>query len=1826
MINLTQNSRYRRHFLSESSASDFQFTYSDFLSSTNNLTYSAQIWNPITQTLTSINNINGISVNNTGFTYSLAPTKASLYKIVLTATDSANNITSTTTIDLNATGRPRSFYGTLGNDIISLMGADQITADGGRGDDAYYITKNLHNNAVITDNWGNNDIYFENGVQIADAVLTRGVLNITLTNSVTVAINGANNFDYFYSNTSTDLTTFLTNINAVNVFTAAAVASIPSAVAVTTAIDSIKLPEGGTAYLGSNRRTIVTGSSGADTYIIDRYQTGSLTINDASGADIVSLTDAVGVDFNFSANEYSVVLNGSSTIKFRRDTTFYSLSNSFTYDEFYNRFDTTNDRPNFTAPADGFYSGASITRITRSHLGITDSDSFDKFVFISVANVANGQFTDASGNMLTSFTLEYLQNSVVNFSHSALNDYNPSFTISYTDQNTAASAVNPASYTNPNYFNLLADPDIKLNENASGAFKTLRFIQNQGDNFTFTIAGADAGRFAVDNSGGLSATNPLDYEAGRSEFSITISATKTGTNLVKAQDFVIYLQNKIDTLADGGLDFNKLGVASTTDGVAVTDANQLNKFVKLGDINGDGIGDYGFGDTNFDEGRGAVNIILGTKQNFNEQITANSTPNMHILGNIPGLRFGETMAGVGDVNGDGIDDFVITAPLAENGRGDALLVYGRNIFKPGYKIDELANDTGLSFKVNLGSSGKQLGEVITAVGDVNGDGFADFVVAGEGDTTASNDIARAILYFGHSNTANISSITINRINESGLTGINATRAGDINGDGFDDILITQPNIDQNKGRGFVIFGQSGLASGGNIDLNAVVGTANQTTGIDLRGGIIGDNIGSMVVGGFDINGDGYDDLAIAGNSNSYIFYGNNSISGAFTLDTSITSQTGAIITNTSNILKIDSADINNDGYDDVIFYNTNGFKVVFGSTTLNDFSQTTAMQAFQGGAGADSISLTDITLPKTIDGGNGLDSVIVNTAAVDFSKLRNGGIKSIERLDLNLGAAVNISLTAQDVWDMSDHILANNHKLLTIDGQQSDSVKLLGAWTKISTSISGYDFYGLGNAEVKISTTITPTFSNTAPDIATPAGSGFAFSVNENMADPFYVPTLNYPERGERYSFTISGGDSASFVVDNLTGAVKFLSVPDFEHLELLGNKSSYTFTLTATDGLASTTKDISVTLQNLIDDYPASLAASGSMATPGNTDRFVNAGDINGDGFADIIYRSGSTYNFVYGNGLGSFTINSDTANGPITITDLNGDGLSDVVLGNPTAATSNGRMVTIYGQTDLLTTNTANESSNSGGGSINLKAIRSYGFVGTGGANALTALFEQNNIGFLSTTTTFGAQFASSLSHLGDINGDGYGDIMVGTRYGNQETYAVVLGDSSVSETFDFQMKKYTFFLISTTTGDTLEPLDAGGNFNNDNFGEFTAISGTNAYIILGSQTFTNNVYGDIYNMPGALVMSAPDVVNYARTIGDMNFDGYDEIAIGYGTSSTAILYGSDNPISLNLASLSEYRGFTIHAAPSERIISTQMLNDFNGDGFSDILVAGNDRISVIYGGNEHYKKFIELGQLDGTNGINIALPDGYLDGANDSVTSGDVNGDGLTDLTITDLTNNSYTTIFGFSTANDINNIYGSSNAESLTLFNHTGGGAVILGAGDDTLIISDTSYQNMALFGGAGVDTISFADSLNGASYSDTSINFEKIIGTSHDDKFTIFGNITSLTGGAGNDTFVLTQPATNNLHKTTLLDFDKANDFLVFDNGPTANNNSNLATHFGVFSATFSLANGNLTIDFVDASNNILNEIVINGFSGASDSGIITYSDFSTAMGSHLVFG
>ena len=241
-----------------------------------------------------------------------------------------------------------------------------------------------------------------------------------------------------------------------------------------------------------------------------------------------------------------------------------------------------------------------------------------------------------------------------------------------------------------------------------------------------------------------------------------------------------------------------------------------------GDVNGDGIDDLIIGalgaDPNGRTDAGASYVVFGTDQGFPATIDLATDADLIIQGAAAYDCSGYSVSGAGDVNGDGIDDLIIGAPGADpNGRdyaGASYVVFGTDQGFPA-TID-LASDADLT--IQGAAADDHSGSSVSGAGDVNGDGIDDLIIGASGaDPNGRNYAGASYVVFGSDqgfpatiDLASDADLIIQGAAAYDFSGVSVSGAGDVNGDGIDDLIIgayrADPNGRDDAGASYVVFG------------------------------------------------------------------------------------------------------------------------------------------------------------------------------------------------------------------------------------------------------------------------------------------------------------------------------------------------------------------------------------------------------------------------------------------------------------------------------------------------------------------------------------------------------------------------------------------------------------------------------------------------------------------------------------------------------------------------------------------------------------------------------------------------------------------------------------------------------------------------------------------------------------------------------------------------------------------------------------------------------------------------------------------------------------
>ena len=248
---------------------------------------------------------------------------------------------------------------------------------------------------------------------------------------------------------------------------------------------------------------------------------------------------------------------------------------------------------------------------------------------------------------------------------------------------------------------------------------------------------------------------------------------------------------------------------------------------------------------------------------------------------------GFSVAGAGDVNGDGTADVIIGAAFAgPNGSdsGSSYVVYGNATPTSPVELGSLDPDS-TGFRIDGAAAGDRSGWSVAGAGDVNGDGKDDVIIgASDADPNGDRSGSSYVVYGSASptdidlGTLGAAGFRIDGAATDDFSGWSVAGAGDVNGDGKDDVIIGAPNSDpdgSDSGGSYVVYGS---ASPTNIDLGTL-GAA----GFRIEGAVVArDFSGRSVAGAGDVNGDGKADVIIgapyadpngSGSGSSYVVFG-----------------------------------------------------------------------------------------------------------------------------------------------------------------------------------------------------------------------------------------------------------------------------------------------------------------------------------------------------------------------------------------------------------------------------------------------------------------------------------------------------------------------------------------------------------------------------------------------------------------------------------------------------------------------------------------------------------------------------------------------------------------------------------------------------------------------------------------------------------------------------------------------------------------------------------------------------------------------------------------
>jgi len=832
-----------------------------------------------------------------------------------------------------------------------------------------------------------------------------------------------------------------------------------------------------------------------------------------------------------------------------------------------------------------------------------------------------------------------------------------------------------------------------------------------------------------------------------------------------------------------------------------------------------------------------------------------TTPAWSAESNQADAEFGRSVATAGDVNGDGYSDVIIGASMYDGGQSDegrAFVYYG--------------SATGLNssadWTAESDQASAQLGVAVATAGDVNGDGYSDVIVGSHQYDNDEIDEGRAYVYYGSA--AGLSAAanwTAESNQANALFGYSVATAGDINGDGYSDVIVGAYQYDDghtDEGCAFIYFGSaSGLAS-----------TPNWTVESNQDGAYFGVSVGTAG----DVNGDGYSDIIVGANM-------------------------------------FDNGETNEGG---VYVYHGGPVGVPKSPSWSSEANQAEARFGYSAGTAGDV-------------NGDGYSDVIVGAFRYDNGEMNEGGTFVYH------GSATGLS--AAPAW--------------TAGSNQ------INAYFGFSVGAAG-DVNGDGYGDVIVG---AYQYDNGEAD---EGQARVYFGADAGLSlEPDWSVESNQAEALFGYSVATAGDINGDGYSDLIVGALEYDNGETDEGCAFVYHG--------AASGLA---------------EAPA-WTANSDQETSFFGRAVSTAGDVNGDGYSDVIVGAafydngeadeGRVYAY-YGAATGlsaaaNWTDESDQANAwfgvaVATAGDVNGDGYGDVIVGAAREGGDRGWAYVYYGAATGLSVNpnwTVSGGNKFGGSVATAGDVNGDGYsdvvVGT---PSEVQVYYGSSAG-LSAVPDWSVNTGNVGATAGDVNRDGYSDVIVGDSGYQAVGRALVYYGSTTG------LQTTPAWSINGDQSDAKfgDAVAAAGDVNGDGYGD--VIIGASEYDNAGGHEGRAFVYhGSATGLSATFAWSAGGVGQDARfgssvaAAGDVNGDGYSEIIVGawyYANGQSAegmaaVYQGSSAGLANTPAWSAE--GNIQNAAFGR---SVGVAGDVNGDGYADVIVGahgGNGRASVYYGNN--------------------------------------------------------------------------------------------------------------------------------------------------------------------------------------------------------------------------------------------------------------------------------
>lgn len=900
-----------------------------------------------------------------------------------------------------------------------------------------------------------------------------------------------------------------------------------------------------------------------------------------------------------------------------------------------------------------------------------------------------------------------------------------------------------------------------------------------------------------------------------------------------------------------------------------------------------------------------------------------------------------------------------------------------------------------SIPVDGGVNNNFIDQVLRPLGDVNRDGFDDFMVV--------NDNGQVYLYEGSEN-IDVNHEQVFSDSDEGYFGYVAQSAGDINNDGYQDIVIGQMFFE--NGRSYIYHGGENIDNTFDQILDAPANARNLPRGVGAIPDINGDEIDELVLfpesgdeafiyfgvdinnnGGLldeepsrrftianegfygwnkgDFNGDGDFDIFVSTNDLTYFYYGG---AANFLNDNDQSDHSIEVSTPQDN----DVGDLNGDGLEDIVFGITGNAVIVWGHDNPNEIQQTFISLSEPQGL-THSVGIADINndgfddLAIGVEGlNNGYGIVEIFLGAANFDEDSDIIYHSPEDFNFGRDLSSGGDLNGDGFEDL---LIASQRRVHVLAGQDGLSQR-----DDLLAPEIPMDFQVVGDSIGEIVVTWV-----------SPGDDGGA-----GQANLYDLRHLSYPWDINNWNKTVQvQGEPAPLEAGYVQSYI-------FTEDELIGGLNYY-FGIQAADEWLSLSGLSPVDSARLIPEHRFENIWLLSRETrfiaqdEGNILNSRNGGsvgniDINNDGFFDLVvgnpadnvsagFYSGALYFFVSDNEEINFDANVDPriirgqisrdARGAyVNSGDFNDDGVDDIV-----SVEENQAIIHIYLGSE-----------------------------------------EPDNF---NTQSDHGFPLPNDLDvedlEVGNFNGDGRDDLLVRYNENNEAHYYVFLADPNpgdgeplffppieIQSEPDTSLGEDARFVVGDFDGNEIDDIVMSRRNPNDGGGEIV--------VYFGSRNFDGRVGLDIPENE----YSDRSFGRGLGNAGDINGDGFDDLAVG-NYNIRSLFYGNEDGVATIYLG-----GPGFGDAPDMRILppashdgvrfseAIEGVGDVNGDGFDDLAIGGRaqdfigDSIFILFGS----------ANLDSKIDAVFSAPQNPFD--NDSLSFeilGDTNGNGLSEFLITD-----------------------------------------------------------------------------------------------------------------------------------------------------------------------------------------------------------------------------